>query len=330
MHILFDKLRTVITKILIILTIIFAAGMRDSQTAYALDNKKDVKARITAASDIKVLAILTDEEFQAVALSSGRILKHVESARQAIADGKKDDAAAHVNQGLKLIRIIENSVPKHRVTTEIKSGNISYRHEEDVALRYVDIYDEQHIEDIITPLIQARKKNDDSKNFAIEERESELTTPSENIAISEHTSMKLDIIIAQRMLEAAKKDLKAGKVEDADDDLFTLQDDAITFVSYMVELPLVEAADNLKLAQLQINDGLAAEALNALKLASDDLKDYEKEAGENRAKEVRQLHQEIDKLTKSVKNENGLMKIMGRSKKEIGIWWSKAVKWMRS
>ncbi len=327
---MFGFCRTIKMENAVFMAAALAVVLGISGFAYASDKTENMKVRISAVSDIKALSNLSNEEYQAVSLSAGRILHHVESARIAIANGKKSDALRHVDQGLKLVQIIENAVPKHKVSTKIKSGNVSYSDEEDVALRYVDIYDEQHIEDIITPLVQARKENAFSHKSETTGNESGNTSEFGETVTGQYTSMKLDILIAKRMLEAAKKDLKDGKVDDADDDLLTLEDSAIAFIYNVVELSLAEAADNLKLAQFKLNNGLKTEALATLKLASDDLKEYEKEAGESRAKEARQLHQEIDKLIETVKNENGLKTIVGRTIKQIGVWWTKTVNWMRN
>ncbi len=319
-----------VVTFLIIIIIVFLIVMGIGNFVHASDKKKNKKVRISALTDVKALAILTTEEYQAVTLSAGRILHHVEAARQSIADENKKEVARHVDQALKLVEIIEAAVPKHKVTTNIKSGNISYRDEEDAALRYVDIYDEQHIEDIVTPLMQARKERGDFHKPVIEEDGTEVNGPAVELSISQHTSMKLDIIMARRMLEMAKRNLKEERIEDADDNLLMIQDNGILFISFIVDLPLVEAADNLKLAQIQIIDGLEAEALATLKLASDKLKEYGKETGENRALEVNTLSQEIDEITTSVENEKSLKTVMAKTKKQIGLWWTKTVQWMRS
>jgi hypothetical protein len=96
-----------------------------------------------------------------------------------------------------------------------------------------------------------------------------------------------------------------------------------------VELPLVEATDNLKLAQLQAKAGEHTEALATLKLASDDLKRYERITGESRGKEVRALYQEIDNFTKSHEGEKDLKKAMENSENMISSWWERAVKWFK-
>ena len=126
-----------------------------SFTAQA-DEKANPK--ITANADIKPVATLTDKEALAVSFAAGRVLQHVENARLAILDKKTDKALKQVEQGLKLIGIIESTVPKLKVTTDITSGNMSYHNEDEVAQRYVSMFNESYVEDILTPVVQAKKE----------------------------------------------------------------------------------------------------------------------------------------------------------------------------
>lgn len=66
------------------------------------------------------------------------------------------------------------------------------------------------------------------------------------------------------------------------------------------ELPLTVAADELKLAQLELKQGKVAQAQETLKRASGDLKEYEDLTGDSRAKDVRKLKKEIDNMAKSL------------------------------
>ena len=144
-----------------------------------------------------------------------------------------------------------------------------------------------------------------------------------------HTTMKLDVVLAKHLLQVAKITIKEGKTAAADAALLDLQTRGVTFSFTEVELPLVEATDDLKLAQLQVKAGEHAEALATLKLASDDLKYYERITGESRGKEVRALHQEIDKFTKSLEGEKDLKTAMENAAKTISSWWDRAVKWFK-
>ncbi len=284
--------------------------------------------KITASTVVKPVATLSDEEARAVSLAAGRIMHHAEQARLAIADKKKDEAIKQIGQGLKLVGIIENTVPKHQVTTTIKSGDVAYHDQELVAQRYVKVFDEQYVEDIVTPVVQAKKKGVEVK--AGQEKPSlAAIAPIEDFSMLHHTTMKLDVVLAKRMLEDAQRSLKDGKYDDAAASLATLQARGVTFQSVEVEMPLAEAADNLKLAQVQMQEGKPVDALATLKLASDDLKQYEQLTGDNRAKDVRALRRDIDKLTHAFDQEKDLAKAMKKEERTIASWWNRAVKWFK-
>ena len=52
-------------------------------------------------------------------------------------------------------------------------------------------------------------------------------------------------------------------------------------------------------------------------------------AGENRGKDVRALHQEIDKFTKSLEEKKSLKIEMDNADKAIASWWERAIKWFK-
>lgn len=150
--------------------------------------------------------------------------------------------------------------------------------------------------------------------------------------VSPLTGMRLTIpprIIAAHALDLAKTELDKDKSSNADSALAMLQSEGVTFEFDEIEMPLVEAADNLKLAELEISEGKSEEARITLKLASDDLKKYEQITGESRAKEVWELYQNIDKLTESIEKGNNLESALEKAKKEIASYWDRVRKWFK-
>ncbi len=284
-----------------------------AQTAQSMENK------ITANTEVKPITSLSDKESQALSLSAGRVLKHTEAARQKVADKNKDSALEEIAQGLKLISIIDNTVPKHKVITDIKSDDISYHDEEEIAQRYIAIFNESFLEDIVTPVLQTKNSGKKDKSIA----------PVEDISVLGHTSMKLDVIMAKRKLTLAQNDLKAGKYDDADLALASIQSSAVVFEFDETELPLVEAADNLLLSKTEANEGKYTEALATLKQASSDLKNYQELTGEDRAAEVKKLNKEIDEMTKSLDGKKDLKSGMETIGDKITSWWDRTIKWIK-
>lgn len=286
-----------------------------AQTAQSMENK------ITANTDVKSISSLSDKETQALSISAGRVLKHTESARQKIADQKKDGALKEIAQGLKLISIIENTAPKHKVVTDIKSDDIAYHDEEEVTQRYIAIFNESFIDDIITPVIQTKKTGKNNKD--------KIIAPEEEYSVLNHTSVKLDVILAKRKLIQAQKELNKDSYDDADLALASIQSSGIIFSFDEIELPLVEAADNLLLAKTETKEGKYEEALLTLKQASSDLKKYEDLSGKSRATEVSKLRKEIDEMADTLVGKKDLKSGMEKIEDKIASWWDRTVKWIK-
>ncbi len=164
---------------------------------------------ITLNSDVKPMASLTEREARNVSVVAERVLKHVENARLAILDNNTDKALRQVDQGLKLVSIIENTVPKLKVTTDIKSGDISYHDEDDVTQRFITVFNESYLEDIVTPVVQAKKAGVGKQLETKEEGQSQgkpsAIQPLEDFSMWRQTTMKLDVVLARSLLKTAEK-----------------------------------------------------------------------------------------------------------------------------
>jgi len=320
--------RSVLTMFCLTATAAFAADSPKSESA---SKKKEQPARISSKVDVQPAAPLTDKEAGEVSFAAGRILKHISQARHAIREKKKDEAAAHVAQGLKLVAIIDGVLPHSKVKAEIKSGDLVYTDEDDVAPRYVMLFDELERRDIISPIVQAKKeaerKQDHGKAAAAKEAPGALAVSHVDIVYS---TAKFDIDLARHMLNRAKRDLDGGKTEPADEALLALQSEGVLFAYEEVDLPLEEVADNLKLAEIEVKEGRPEEAKAALHVAMDDLKRYEKLVGEKRGSEVKALHQEIDKLTAELGKGNLSEADREKHASTISEWWQTATKWFKS
>ncbi|NOY70796.1 MAG: hypothetical protein GXP14_00215 [Gammaproteobacteria bacterium] len=310
---------------------VLATALLVSLPTHAVD-----KARITASTDVKPVTILSAQESQALSLAAGRILLHTDKARLAIAREDKSAALNEIDQGLTLVNVIQNAMPKYKVTTKIEAGDITYNADDKVSKNFVAIFDEQYIEDVTEPVIQSKKKAQ-ARNTAkpgdgkitAKEGEKKTIAPLENFTMWRHSSMRLNITLAADALNLAKIELNKGKNHYADSALALLQSNGVVFELHEMEMPLVEAADNLKLAELEISEGKSEEARITLKLASDDLKKYERITGENRAKEVRKLHQKIDNLSESLEKGDGSKSTLEAAKKEIASYWNRVRKWFK-
>lgn len=320
--------RSVVALFCLTATAAFAA---DPPKSGAASKKKEQPTRISSTVDVLPSAALSDKEASDVSFAAGRILKHISQARNAIREKSATEAAAHVDQGLKLIAIIESVLPHSVVKTEIKSGDLIYTDEDDVTARYVTLFDELERRDIISPIVQAKKeaehKQSRGKEPAAKEAPGALAVIHADIVYS---TAKLDIELARHMLNRAKRDLDGGKTEPADEALLALQSQGVLFAYEEIDLPLEEVADNLKLAEVEMKEGRSEEAKVALHVAIDDLKRYEKLVGEKRGSEVKALHQEIEKLTAELGKGNLSEADRQKHASRIAEWWQTATKWLKS
>jgi hypothetical protein len=309
-----------------------AAIAADAPKPQAPAKKKASTSRIASKVDMEPVGELSDEEAREVSFAAGRIVKHVIQARYAIREKENEQAATHVRQGLQLIAIIDCVLPHFKVKTEIKSGDLTYSDEDDVAANYVRFYDELERRDIISPIAQAKREaqhggqNKQSAESAAKEAPTALAVSHADIVYS---TAKLDIVLARHMLTRAKEDLAEDKAAEADQALLALQSRGVLFEVEEIDLPLEEAADNLKLAELEMQAGRVADAKAALHAAIDQLKRYESLVGENRGADVKSLHEEISKLTAEL--EGGKLSEADQQKhaSRISDWWHRATKWFK-
>jgi len=316
-------------------TFIFAATVAFAADTPKSDSPKkhDSPARISSNVAVNAASNLSAKEANELSFAAGRILKHVAQARHSLADKKKDDAARHVEQGVKLIAIIDHVLPHSKVKTEIKSGDLVYSDEDDVAPRYLVIFDELERRDIISPIVQAKKEAEPAPLPDQAKSATPKDTPTQ-VAVSYadlvYSSARLDIELARRALNHAKRSLEADKLEQADKALLALQSQGVLFEYDEVELPLAEVADNLKLAETELKEGRHDDAKAALHVAMDELKRYEKMVGDKRGAEVKSLHQEIDKLAVELGKGNVSEADRQKVAAKISEWWQTATKWMKN
>ena len=112
-------------------------------------------------------------------------------------------------------------------------------------------------------------------------------------------------------------------------DLLLFQSEGVLFEYVEIDLPLEEAADNLKLAEIELKEGRQDEAKAALHVAIDELKRYEILVGEKRGTEVKALHQEIDKLTAELGKVDLSDADRQKHVSKISEWWQRATKWFK-
>jgi len=260
------------TSVVLVLLFTSVCNAKDGAKADAKDKSETPPPRINSKVDVGPAVKLTPAESREVSFAAGRILKHVAQARRAIALKQHDQAETDVDQALKLAGIIESVIPKYKLKTKIKSGKLTYTDEEFITPEYITLFDELVRQDIIAPVLQAKNegkqksgKKSKSGNVPLEVREADL----------DYTTVKLDFNLTRQALDVAKSELAKkdhSEHEKADAALQTLQTSGVIFEYVEVDLPLEQADDNLRLAEIEMTAGNHEAAKSALYRASDELK----------------------------------------------------------
>ena len=305
-----------------------SADQPSKNSAAAKDSKASHDhSRIASKVHVESVTRLSDREANEVALCGSRIIKHVVQARDALRHDDQAGAVQHLGQATKLLAIIDSVLPQYKVTTEIKSGELAYKDEDEFTPQYITLFEELERRDILTPIAQAKLAADQKEAGGEESGEDiPLAVTHADVDLS---AIRLDLTLTRRMLAVAQKFLDAKKVKQADTELMMLLARSVVFVYDEVDLPLEEAADNLKLAEWELKNGQRKDAKAALHTAMDQLKAYEREVGESRAKEVKALHQEIEKLTHELGEEEASEETNKEHAAKVESWWQRATKWFR-
>jgi len=290
--------------------------------------------RITSKVDVSTVSQMSEKEAREVAFAANRILRHVALAREDIESKKHDKAAHEVDQATRLVQIIDDVLPHYKLKTNIKSSKHSYQAEEVVTPRYITLFQELDQVDLVTPI--ARAKKEVAANFASKSggqaRQAKSVVPIVSADDLDYTTIRFDFLLAKKMLKIANADLKSGQHSEhlkADTALRTLQAGGVLFEYDEVNQPLKQVADNLKLAEDELQRGRHVEANDALKVAADELKRYEKSVGENRAKEVKLLHGEITKLTATLEKGKPTDAEAKQHAASIAKFWNRVTKWFK-
>ena len=211
--------------------------------------KTDKPLRIVSKIDVEPVAHLSDSEVREVSFASGRILKHVAQARDAIAENHKQDAVRHVDQAVKLMKIVDGLLPHYKVKTQITSGDVCYLDEDDVTPRYVTLFEDIDRRDVISPVIRAKHEAGLKADPTPPQKEPDGKLAPVPLVVTRadvtYTLVKLDVDLARRMLALASKELGEDKIKQADSALHSLQAGGVLLELEEIDLPLKQSADNL-------------------------------------------------------------------------------------
>jgi len=245
--------------------------------------------RITHEYKIIPITKATDKEKQALSLAASELLRHVSEARVDIKYAGGKNAVAHVEKAMSLVKIIESALPEYKVSTVIKSGNLTYKDEETRKQFIVPIYGElDEVFGIGASVRRARKGAADKEG-------SEWFGQVE----SSYTRTFLDVRDAKHYLEKADGALKQNDPATADLALAAIQEHVISEYDE-VDLPLIAARRSLMEAARATADQKYSEAKQALQRAADALEGYRTQMSEEVSKRAHTLAEEIKALANTL------------------------------
>ena len=258
---------------------------------------------------------LTSDEWRAMSLAGNRILKHTDQALTALADKKNDEATTNIDQGLKLVEIIDAALPASTVTTDIKSGALSYTDSDSVKPTFVPIYREYDTVDVLSPVTAQKQAKAGAAPV--------IAVPDVSYAGFDYTGVKLDLRLARQDLQTAEDLIKKDDTKAATAALQDILATGVIFEYSSMDQPLARAMDNLRLAESELKADHPDQAKNALAGASEALKNYEKMTGDTGSKDVKKLYQELDEETKTVAQEKP-----ETFSPKVSDWWGRVKNWL--
>jgi hypothetical protein len=261
------------------------------------------------------------DEWRALSLSASRILKHVDQALDALADKQTNAAAANIDKGLTLVKLVEGVLPPTVVKTTITGGGVTYEDEDQIKATFVPIYREYDDVDIVSP-VTAQKQKAAAVPPAKGAATASKTAPEYTYAGFDYTGIKLNLRLARRDLLLAQDLVKQGDAKAATAALQDIQAAGVIFEFSSTREPLARAMDNLRLAESELKNNHPNQARVALQGATDALKNYEALAGDTRSKEVQKVLKEIDEVAKNIPSHTS-----ESFSKKISEWWNKCLEW---
>lgn len=246
------------------------------------------RAEDRISSDFKVTPVSTwtKNEKRAVSVAAGEVLGQVQQARSDIQYNNGRNALKHLEKGLLLLKIIDGVLPEYSVSTQIKSGDITYRDEEKLKQFIVPLYGELDQMLGLTHSVRTAKREALRKQSSEPAQEPELP----------FTSSFLDVRDARHLLDQAAAAVKRGDTQGADKYLASLQEH-VTFQYDVVDVPLATARRSLLEAARMVAADSYPRAKQELLRAAASLEIYRTQVGQGTDKDLDSVLADVRKLT---------------------------------
>lgn len=242
--------------------------------------------RITADVKDTPARKLTAKEQQALSLAAGRILIHVNYARNHLRHNRPKEAQNHVDKAVTLARIIEAAVPEQRIESTIRAGNVVYRDNETVKPLIVPVYPElDDAGSVVIPLRRVKREAAAASDTTTGQTEGQI----------QFTTVLLDTGETKYYLDEAAAALKNNELTTADKALLSIQEE-VEFDYDETNVPLVKTRWYLVDASRKMSRKDFPAAKEALHKAAGSVETYMGQASENLADTARVLADDINHL----------------------------------
>jgi len=134
-----------------------------------------------------------------MSIAAGRLLVHIDRARQATEKKDKQEVLAQINKGQTLVNIIEKAEPDYTIKTTIKDGDLVYEDESKVKPAFVSIYSELDQISLEGPIAAAKREAAKGANLT-------GAPVIKDVSLFD-TQIKLDVALAKDHLEVARTPL---------------------------------------------------------------------------------------------------------------------------
>jgi YfdX protein len=284
---------------------------------FSLFAQRQAMADDSITSNVKITPKkkLSDAEHRALSEAAGRLLSHVNLARQAIADNKLDAAKEQVDKALTLVKIIQNAAPTYEIDANIKSGDSTYSDKRTVEQLIVPIYAEMdQAESVLLPIKQAKKES------AAQAAAKNGSAPVDVDFI--FTKASLDVGGAKLDLKKAVEALDNKDGELANKSLADIQNRLVIFEYDEWDTPMVRARSYLWDALKSVENKDWSDAKTYVKEAGENLRSLKDKGSKELSEKVKALSGQFSDLNKKLDEKKD------SAKTDILSLWDKITKGM--
>jgi hypothetical protein len=246
----------------------------------------EAQQRITAEVKDTPAKKLSYKEQQALSLAAGRILIHVNHARNQLRRNRPKEAQDQLEKAVTLVKIIETALPEQKIESTIKAGNLVYRDNETVKPLIIPVYPElDDAGSVVLPLRRVKREAAAASDSPSGQAEGQL----------QFTTVLLDTGETKYYLDEALSALKNNELTSADKALLSIQEE-VEFDYDEINQPLVKARWHLVDASRKVARKEYQAAKESLHKAAGAVETYTGQASDTMAASARGLADDINHL----------------------------------